>query len=239
MNVDRRVRLWSLVVDHARGAPVTVRHVAAAVMSAAGVDSVTVTVVLAATPRETIYTSDQVATQMEELTMTLGEGPGVDAVAGGPALVTDLDDPHCLARWPAFAPAAVQAGVRAMFALPLQVGAISLGVICLYRAEPGDLDREQLADCLVLADTTCALLLDGVDRDRSALDGQQPTAVSLQHPEVHQATGMVTVQMGVSAAVALVRLRAYAFAHDRRLRDVAADVVARRLRFDSDTHGGG
>jgi hypothetical protein len=107
----------------------------------------------------------------------------------------------------------------------------------LYRAKPGDLNREQLADALVLADTTCALLLDAADRSR--LDGRQPAQAGLQHPEVHQATGMIIVQLGVSAAVALVRLRAYAYAHDRRLRDVAADVVARRLRFDSDTHGDG
>src|SRR5437763_51787 len=56
--------------------------------------------------------------------------------------------------------------------------------------------------------------------------------------EVHQATGMITVQLGVTVAVALVRLRAYAYAHDRRLRDVAADVVARRLRFDPDAETG-
>jgi hypothetical protein len=55
---------------------------------------------------------------------------------------------------------------------------------------------------------------------------------------VHQATGMITVQLGVSMAVALVRLRAHAYAHDRRLRDVAADVVARRLRFDPDAETG-
>ena len=52
---------------------------------------------------------------------------------------------------------------------------------------------------------------------------------------------MVTVQLGVTAAVALIRLRAFAYSHDRRLRDVARDVVARRLRFDStdDTPVGG
>ena len=48
---------------------------------------------------------------------------------------------------------------------------------------------------------------------------------------------MITVQLGVTAAVALIRLRAYAYAHDRRLRDVAGDVVARRLRFDPDDAG--
>jgi len=238
MSIDRQMRLWSLVADHAHGVTPRVEHVGAAVMSAAGVDGVAVTVVLAATPRETIYASDRVASRLEELTLTLGEGPGVDTFAGGPVLVADLAAPGCLARWPAFAPAAVRAGVRAMFALPLQVGAIQLGVMSLHRAQPGDLDAAQLADVLVLADTACALLLDAADGSRP--DGHQPAPAGLQHPEVHQATGMIIVQLGVSAAVALVRLRAYAYAHDRPLRDIAADVVARRLRFDrdGDDHGG-
>jgi len=232
MTIDRQMRLWSLVVDHAHGAPATVEHVGAAVMSAVEVDGVALTMVLAATPRETIYASDQVASQLEELTLTLGEGPGVDAVTGGPALVADLTAPLCLARWPAFASAAAQSGVGAVLALPLQIGAIHLGVMNLYRGHPGDLNPEQLADALVLADTACALLLDAADGSRR--DGYQPAPAALQHPEVHQATGMIIVQLGVSAAVALVRLRAYAYANDRPLRDVAADVVARRLRFDRD-----
>jgi AmiR/NasT family two-component response regulator len=40
------------------------------------------------------------------------------------------------------------------------------------------------------------------------------------------------IQLGVTIEEAFLRLRAYAFAHDRRLPDVAADVVARRLRFE-------
>jgi hypothetical protein len=230
------MRLWNLVVEHAHGGPVAVEHVCTAVMSAAGVDRAAVAVVLSATPRETMYASDGVASELEELALTLGEGPCVDAVAGGPALVADMGAPRCLARWPVFAPAAVHGGVRAVFALPLRVGGIRLGVMDLYRARPGELDREQLADALVLADTTCALLLDAARRDRPGRDGRGPERVGPQHPEVYQATGMVTVQSGVSAAVALIRLRAYAYAHGRRLREVAGDVVARRLRFDS--HGG-
>ncbi len=237
MNADRSMRLWSLAVEHAHGRPVTIEHVCAAVISAAGVDSAAVTVMLSATPRETIYTSDQVASDLEELTLTLGEGPCVDAFAGSPALVADLAAPDCLARWPVFAPAAAQAGVRAMFALPVQVGAIRLGVMCLYRVQPGDLDRGQLSDALVSADTACALLLDKAQRDPARGDGRWPEQSGPHHPEVHQATGMIIVQLGVTAAVALVRLRAYAYAHDRRLRDVAGDVVARRLRFAPDADG--
>ena len=239
VNADRRMRLWSLVVEHAEGGPVTVEHVCVAAMSAAGVDRAAVAVALSASPRETMYASDPVAAELEELALTLGEGPGVDALTGGPALVADLIAADCLARWPVFAPAALHAGVRAMFALPLQVGGIRLGVLDLYRAAPGELDREQLADVLVFADTACALLLDAAPRrDRPRPDGVWPEPAGSPHPEVHQATGMITVQLGVSVAVALVRLRAYAYAHDRRLRDVAADVVARRLRFHPDAGTG-
>jgi hypothetical protein len=51
------------------------------------------------------------------------------------------------------------------------------------------------------------------------------------HHVVHQASGMIAAQLDVNVADALVRLRAHAFANDRPLAEVAADVVARRLRF--------
>jgi GAF domain-containing protein len=232
VSADRRIQLWSLVVEQARGSPVTVGDVGAVVIAVSGVDATAVAVTLAASPREVVHASDQVADEIEELTTTLGEGPGVEALVDGPALAADLDDPASRARWPIFAPAAVALGVRAVFALPLQVGGIHLGVLDLYRGAPGALGRESFADVLVLADTACALLLDA---GTVAGHGRRPEEAGLQHPEVHQATGMMVAQIGVSAAVALVRLRAYAYAHDQRLRDVATDVVARRLRFPHDT----
>jgi len=239
MSAGRRLRLWSLVVEQAHGVPVAVEHVCAAAMSATGVTGAAVMVMLSATPRETVYASDRVARELEELTLTLGEGPGVDAVTGGPVLAADLTASDCLARWPVFAPAAAHVGVRAVFALPLQVGGIRLGVLGLYRARPGVLDRGQLADALVLADTACAVLLDGAQRERLRPEGRRPEQAGPRHPEVHQATGMIMVQLGVGAVAALIRLRAYAYAHDRRLRDVARDVVARRLRFDPGPDGDG
>jgi hypothetical protein len=243
MNADRRVRLWSLLVEQAQGGPVGVDHVCAVVVAVAGVDGAAVTVVLGAVPRETVFGTDEVVSELAELGLTLGEGPGVDAVDGGPVLVTDLAAVDCVVRWPVFAPAALSAGAGAVFALPLHVGAVRVGVLDLYRVRPGGLDGDQLADALLLADSACGLLLDAGQRDRPYPDGRRSEWVSLAHPEVHQATGMVTVQLGVTAAVALIRLRAYAYVHDRRLRDVAADVVARRLRFhpdaDADAGGGG
>ncbi|GAA3277209.1 ANTAR domain-containing protein [Dactylosporangium vinaceum] len=225
------MRLWTLVAEQARGGAATVEHVGAVSITASGVDAAAITVVLAASPRETLYTSDLVARDMEELTTTLGEGPGVDGLADGPALAGDLGDDAWQARWPVFAPAALDAGVHAAFALPLQVGGVHVGVMDLYRADAGALEPDQLADTLLLADTACALLLDAATAWTA---DRRPEGAALQHPEVHQATGMIIAQAGVSATVALIRLRAYAYANDQRLRDVAASVVARRLRFHPD-----
>ena len=241
MSIRRRLRLWQLVVEQSRGRPVTVEHVCAAVIGATGVDGVAVAVALPASLREVLYASDAVVSEVEELTVTLGEGAGVEALEGGPVLVADLAAPECESRWPIYAAAAVSAGVRAVFALPLRIGAIRLGVMDLYRAVPGSLDPEQLADALQLADSMCAILLDAADgQNRLRINRSGPEPLGMRHPQVHQATGMLIVQLGVTAAVALIRLRAYAYAHDRRLVEVAGDVVARRLRFhrDSDADDG-
>jgi hypothetical protein len=237
MTGDRRIELWSLLVTEAGSAEVGLEHVGAVMLAVAGVTGVAVTVQLPATPREAVYVSDRVATELEELILTLGEGPSVDALRDGPVLVSDLTDPDCATQWPVFTDAAVGAGVRALFSLPLRVGAARLGVMDLYRDKPGALERPQLADALILADTACALLLDA-QRVGPAPGRYVPVRAGPHHPEVHQATGMISVQRGVSIAVALMRLRAYAYANERRLRDVAADVVARRLRLDADAARG-
>jgi hypothetical protein len=239
MGADRRTRLWDAVVAHADGAPVAMEDVCATAMEAAGVDAATVVVVLPDDRRETVWVSGPIASQIEEITETIGEGPGVDACQHGPVLAADLATAESRGRWPMFAPAAEAAGIRAAFGLPLQVGSIRLGVIDLYRAVPGGLDRDQLADTLILADAACALLLDAASAAGERRPGGWFDHAGPHHPEVHQATGMMTVQLGVTAAVAFIRLRAYAFAQDRRMRDVAADVVARRLRFAADSEDGG
>jgi hypothetical protein len=58
--------------------------------------------------------------------------------------------------------------------------------------------------------------------------------LALHRAEIDQATGMLTVQLDVPIADAFVRLRAYAYCQDRRLADVAGDIVARRLRLPRD-----
>ncbi|MEU4606173.1 ANTAR domain-containing protein [Kribbella sp. NPDC023972] len=180
----------------------------------------------------TITATDGPAAVMEDLQATLGEGPCVDASHDGhPVLQSDLAATGA-ARWPGFTAAALQAGIAAVFAFPLQVGAIRLGTLDLYRDATGPLDRPQLAEALAFAEAATTILLhlqDGVPSGQP-LHPELAEAVESRR-EVHQATGMITVQAGVGLAEAMLLLQAYAYSSERSLLDVAKDVVARQLRF--------
>jgi hypothetical protein len=177
--------------------------------------------------------------ELEELQFTLGQGPGVDAARGdGPVLVVDLSDADSRRRWPMFAPAAVEHGIRGMVAVPVLVGAARLGVLDLYWLRAGLLNDGEVADVLAYADAVLVLALDHRGGVASELENLGGAGLVERRAEVHQATGMMSVQLGVHVTDALVRLRAHAYLHDRGLAEVAADVVARRLRFHSDGNSG-
>jgi len=183
--------------------------------------------------------TDEVSERLEELQLTLGEGPRADAHAsGGPVLTSDLTDDETLRRWPGFAPAARQAGAAAIFTFPLQIGAIRTGVLSLYRTRPGPLTMAQLGDALVFADIATVLLLNGQNQPAGSAavtgPGGQPAELASRRAEIDQATGMLTEQLGAGIEEAFVRLRAYAYAHDLRITGVARDIVARRLRLGPD-----
>lgn len=184
-------------------------------------------------PRGSLCTTNDVSHLIEELQYTLGEGPCVDAYhLDRPVLEPDLVDPE-IPRWLAFAPPAIAAGVRAIFGFPLQVGAVRLGALNLYCDLPGGLSSDQHADALVMADVAAqAVLVLQADARPGELAPALEEAASFQWI-VHQAAGMVSVQLGISVDLALVRLRAHAFGNDRALTDVAQDVVNRTLRFDA------
>lgn len=176
----------------------------------------------------TAASSDPDTSLLAELQFTLGEGPCVDAfAAGSPVLVPDLAE--SVARWPGYATAALDRGVRSVFAFPLQVGAARLGALDVFCDEPRPLPAKALNLALTFAEVATATVLDG---QAGSLTGPIPTdfddALTSQF-HIHQAQGMLTVQLGVSLVEALARLRAYAYASDRRLADVATDVVQRRL----------
>jgi hypothetical protein len=200
-------------------------------VSGAGISMVTKT-----GNRGVVCATDDRASRIEDMQLTSGVGPCIDAVqSGSPILVSDLEDPGDIdvSRWAAFGETVRDAGVRAVFAFPLRIGAITVGAMDLYRDTIGDLSAGEMSAALLAADAAAIALL---HLDTDGDDAFEPSADTRAdyRLHVHQATGMVSVQLKVPVEEALLRLRARAFATGRSVSDVAADVVARRLRFDGE-----
>jgi hypothetical protein len=222
--------LASLLRSGSRGLAAVPAALCAQVLQVAGV---AVSVLMPAGDEEVLWRTDGVSAQLDELQFTLGQGPTVDVAASGELVL----EPDLAAvpweRWPVFTPAALELGVQALFAVPLQIGAIRLGVLLAYREVPGPMGTALLDDLLVFADAATEALL-GHDSAGSSPQwlSDRPSGY---RAEIHQATGMISVQLSVTQAEALIRMRAYAFSQHRALSEVAADVVARKFRFDADT----
>jgi ANTAR domain/GAF domain len=232
MPPDGATKVLSWVAEAGGDRVPSVGALCAAVTQPLGVDGAGV--VLTTESRlgqELLGASNQVAADLEELEMSLGEGPCADAVAmDAPMLVADLQT--ATGRWPGFAAGAVGLGAAAVFAFPLHVVPHRpLGALTLYRRMSRAMAVDELTEALASAD-----LVQRVLRVRQPPPAEESgpgcvPAARAGRDTVHQAVGMLAVQLGVDLAEALARLRAHAFANDVSLTGVARSVVARELRL--------
>ncbi|MFL6099453.1 MAG: GAF and ANTAR domain-containing protein [Actinomycetales bacterium] len=197
---------------------------------ALGVSGAGISIVSRGGTREILCSTDAASAHVEDLQFVMGDGPCVRAMQSDePVLISDV-----AARagqgssWPEFMFSAAGKGVSALFAFPLRLGHVNVGALDLYRRTAGDLTADQLAGALMAADAAADSLL-----------GLAPLAVQAaeddtHHMQVHQATGMVMVQMDVPHEDALAMLRARAYATGVSLLHVSREVVDRRLRFSKE-----
>jgi hypothetical protein len=229
VSADRRSRLREMLACH-DGVADLVRGICELCVSELAVSGARVRVlggVAASGGGALVYATDPLSLRLDDLAATAGGGPCLDAFTHRhPVLVPDLAQERF--RWPGFVTEAVSAGGAALFAFPLQLAGLRLGVLGLHRVRPGALSADQLADALLLSEEVTETILDDLNGpERMALPG----LVDIQ-AETHQAIGFVVVDLGVSPTEALLRIRGHAFAHRLSLADVARQVVERRLRLD-------
>jgi len=232
---DARARFLA-AVEQVPGSASGPARLCAACVLALPVQHAAIAISVAGVGLEVLAATDQVAEQQEWTQVTLGEGPGVDAVAsGGPVALLSLA--QAAGRWPLFVQEFVGTGLGAMYAFPMQVGTIRVGVLDLYCAAGEILDGSDFAAAVSISELLAAVLLAlGPDDQLPATLGpwwNQPLATR----EVHQATGVIMAQLGIDARSAYVRLQAFAFGNRQQLRDVARGVIDRRIRLDQDTPG--
>lgn len=177
----------------------------------------------AATPR---------GAELAALEFALGEGPATSAHRDG--ILVELSDTSRDASWPAFSAAAATLGIGSVVAIPLRRGSVRLGALTLGWSDAAAHTDEELALALTAARLGVDLVLadqqpsTSGELDLLLADGPAHTA------PIHQASGMVAAQLGVSVGTALVLLRARAFADGCTLTQLATDVIAHRIRLSDD-----
>lgn len=231
MSGERRLRILSRLVG-AHGPDLETKRLCDVCAEVTDMSGAGIMLMCESVPQGSICTTNEVSALIEKLQFELGEGPCIDAYTHErPVLEPDLANATS-PRWLAFRGPAIEAGVQAVFGFPMEVGAVRLGALNLYSDRPRSLTDDQHADALMLADVAAqAVLLLQASAPPGMVAAELEEGADFQYV-VHQASGMVAVQLGVSLVQALIRLRAYAFGNDRRLTGVAEDVVARRLAFD-------
>ena len=199
-------------------------------------DGAAITVMTSDARRETVFATDDVIAALEHAQYNVGEGPSLLAFSTGrPVLVPDIEEAPAAGRWPGLMHAVRGRAMRGIFCFPMRFGVINIGVCACYRREAGLLSSKDVSFVLQAIDLTSLALLELREGQHAeSLLGRWLAADGTQRRQVHQATGMLIVQLGVSAEVAFARLRGYAFAQGIDIEQVADDVVNRRLRLDPD-----
>jgi len=178
--------------------------------------------------------ADKRSVDIDELQFTLGEGPSHDAFAlRRPVLTADLHSRDGQ-RWPGYCVAAQEAGVHAVFAFPLHIGAAAFGVLNVYVGRAGPLAYQQLTMALTFAEIATEVLL---NEESTVEDGRLHLGVETvlnYRAEVYQAQGAVMVELGVSLAEALVRMRAHAFANNQPLAELAGLIMSGHVQLGAE-----
>jgi hypothetical protein len=210
----------------------------------AGVDGAAVAVFAPSATRELVYATDSLAQQIDDLQFTLGEGPCLEAYRSASVQSCPrLDEGPQVELWPAFCDGAFELGVRGVFAFPVVGPDSAIGVLELYRRSTGDLKAGQMESASVCATAIANTLMENwsahlswaidavtaIEAISADPDGALDSNDQFSRARVYIASGMVAVQLGVSADEGLDRLRAYTYAQGRPINEVAGDIMARRL----------
>ena len=203
------------------------------------VDGASISFIDGGATQGTFGSSSELSRTLDELQFTYGQGPCLDAITQcRPILAPHLDDPseH---RWPGLTEAILGHGIHAVFALPVAMASTPIGALDLYRRSSGPLDDTAMTGGVHAARLAALPLLDLMTSDTdwqraAAGQGSWEQLESLERVEVYQATGMIIAALDISAADALVRLRAHAISRSLTASDVAYRILDRRLVLGED-----
>jgi transcriptional regulator with GAF, ATPase, and Fis domain len=167
-----------------------------------------------------VAASSEAARLLELFQLQNDQGPCLDCYRSGqPVQAADLNAEA--ARWPRFAPAALQAGFVAVHALPMRLREQVIGALNLFRAQAGAFDPSDVRIGQALADVaTISLLHERSMRYSDTLNEQLQAALN-SRVLIEQAKGKLAERLGLDMDQAFNLLRDYARNRNLRLSDLA------------------
>jgi hypothetical protein len=161
--------------------------------------------------------------ELEIFQLQADEGPCVECYAtGDPVSVADLRTE--IARWPRFVPAAREAGMASVHAVPMRAAGVVLGSLGLFGSRPGELSESDLMLGQTLAHVACVAILQNLPPTAATVIPQLRAALT-QRIVVEQAKGFLRERLDISVDEAFALLRRYARAHGDHLTDVARQLM--------------
>lgn len=173
----------------------------------------------------TVASSDARAEEVDEVQYGADEGPCLQTLRTGAAV--DVPDLSTDGRWPKYQPHALDHGVRSSLSLPLAVDGSTVGALNLYGYQPAAFDgaarrQVELFAAQAAAALTLVLRTIGLVEDRANLE-----QALISRTVIDQAVGILMAQQGCTGDEAFGLLRAHSQNNNRKLRDVAADLITR------------
>jgi GAF domain-containing protein len=175
-----------------------------------------------------IASSNEETRLLDVLQLQSNEGPCLDCVRVGAAVSTDdLEAEH--SRWPLFVPAALAAGFRSVVALPLRLRDQTIGGLNMFHSgtDPVAADDRRLAQAF--ADVATIGILQRRSLHRSTMLAEQLQHALNSRIVIEQAKGVLAERNGVDMETAFNALRRHARNHNRKLSELALDVVRGRI----------
>ena len=175
-----------------------------------------------------VASTDHRAEILEVLELQNAEGPCLDCLHSGLAVVNVTPDDAAV-RWPRFTAAAAGVGFRSAHALPLRLRHTVVGAMNLFRVDEAPLVRSDIALGQALADiATIGLLQERAVRE-SGLLAQQLQAALTSRVTIEQAKGVLLASADIDVNRGFGLMRTYSRNHRVPLRQVAERVVEGRL----------
>ncbi len=171
----------------------------------------------------TVTAAGDFARRIDEIQYALDEGPCLQAYQTQQAVL--VDDLRHDQRWPRFAPPALEYGLRGVVAVPLAVRGTRLGALNIYALQEGMLDESATATATLFAEHAAIVLANADAFSRAKSEAANLEQALTSRAVIDTAKGIVMARRHCDAEAAFEHLRTLSQAQNRKLREVAQELV--------------